>query len=137
MSLSGKRPILTTLPCCSMGGFFSIWRMRASTSPPPSHELPLRRAATRTVPAAPGSTRIDPDPDVTERSTAPETLSVRSNAPSGVWAAAGRENARHTVATSAARDEIRRNERVVIMTTHDLPGSLDEKLGGSVARPVS
>jgi len=32
------------------------------------HELPFRRAAMRTVPAAPGSTRIEPEPAETVRS---------------------------------------------------------------------
>ena len=81
----------------------------------------------RTVPAAPGSTRIDPDPDETVRSTAPGTLSVRSKEPSGACAAAGAAQANDSAAAhTAAAPARRRTGSMAIMTTHDLPGSLDE-----------
>ena len=129
MSLSGNRPIRMTLPCCSMGGFCSIWRMRCLDIAAANHELPaLRRAAIRTLPAAPGSTRIEPDPDETFRSTAPVTLSVGRRRP--------RAPARRRAGQAKTRDrerggssEMRRTEAVAIMTTHDLPGRLDEKHG--------
>ena len=77
-------------PSCTTGGSASIRLIRASTSPlllrPFRHRLARIVPTTRTVSDVPGCTRMLPDPDDTDTSTVPLTLSVRSNLPSS-WAA--------------------------------------------------
>ncbi len=78
---------------------------------------------------------MEPAPDDTVRSTAPETLRVRSNEPSGACAEAGAVGSSDNAITSvAAHSNGRRNGSMAIMTTHDLPVCLDEKGSRSVAR---
>src|SRR5208282_1548216 len=96
------------LPSCSIGGFFSISRMRCSASESPLQPLcPLRiSACTTTLEESPCFTWMLPEPVRTSTETGSETFSVRSNEPSAPLGGAAHAAAAMVAARTTVRNAL-------------------------------